>query len=131
MQSNMWEIQRELVISKLSIACWLNVELVKLIFISCNGGCALIKQHSVPIICYIFAFLVSIYISFRQFYANGDYYIGGCRQNKNHGKGEYEWENGGREIAYSVDDKREGKAKYYYKDGREEDRLYKDDERVE
>ena len=74
MQSNMWDIQRESAISKLIIGCWLNVEWVKLIFISCNGGSALINQHSVPIICYIyfFASLISIYISFRQFYPNGD-----------------------------------------------------------
>ena len=79
---------------------------------------------------YIFASPVSIYISFRSFYPNGNYYIGGLRQNKRHGKGEYEWEDGDREIAYYVNDKREGKAKYYYKDGTEEDRLYKDGERV-
>ena len=83
-----------------------------------------------PIICYIFASLISIYISFRLFTPNGNYYIGGLRQNKRHGKGELEWENGDREIAYFVDGKREGKAKYYYKDGTEEDRLYKDDKRI-
>ena len=94
--------------------------------------CALINQHSVSIICYIYIFasLISIYISFRQFYTNGECYIGGFRQGNFHGKGEYEWKSGDREIAYSVDGKREGKAKYYYKDGREEDRLYKDDKRV-
>ena len=98
-----------------------------------NGGCALINQHSVSIICYIYIFasLISIYISFRDFISNGNYYIGGFRQNKIHGKGEYEWEDGDREIAYFVDGKREGKTKYYYKDGREENRLYKDGERVE
>ena len=80
---------------------------------------------------YIFASLISIYISFRHFISNGDYYIGGFRQDKKHGKGEYEWERGDRQIAYWVDDKREGKAKVYYKDGTEEDRLYKDGERVE
>ena len=85
-----------------------------------------------PIICYFYNFksLISIYISFRKFYDNGDYYIGGFRQNKRHGKGEKEWERGDREIAYFVDGKREGKAKHYYKDGREEDRLYKDGKRV-
>ena len=82
-----------------------------------------------PIICYIYIFasLISIYISFREFYDNGNYYIGGYRQNKKHGKGEYEWEDGDRQIAYWVDGKKEGKVKYYYKDGTEEDILYKDD----
>ena len=86
-----------------------------------------------PIICYIYIFasLISIYISFRSFYYDGDYYIGGYRQSKKHGKGEYEWEDGDRQIAYCVDDKREGKAKRYYKDGTEVDILYKDDEEVE
>ena len=90
------------------------------------------KQYSVPIICYIYIFasLISIYISFRTFYPDGDYYIGGFRQGEKHGKGEYEWKNGDREIAYWVDGKEEGKAKVYYKDGTEEDRLYKDGERV-
>ena len=91
------------------------------------------KQHSVPIICYIYIFasLISIFISFRIFTPNGNYYIGELRQNKRHGKGELEWDRGDREITYWVDDKREGKAKHYYKDGREEDRLYKDGEEVE
>ena len=82
--------------------------------------CALINKHSVPIICYIYIFasLISIYISFRGFYSNGDYYIGGLKQNNKHGKGEKEWESGDREIAYRVDGKREGKTKYYYKDGK-------------
>ena len=86
-----------------------------------------------PIICsfYIFASLISIYISFRYFIHNGNYYIGRYRQNKKHGKGEYEWKNGNREIAYYVDGKEEGKAKFYYKDGTEEDRLFKDGEIVE
>ena len=78
-----------------------------------------------------FASLISIYISFRDFFSNGDYYIGGVRQGKYHGKGEIEWKNGDREIAYYVYNKREGKAKFYYKDGIEEDRLYKDGEIVE
>ena len=78
----------------------------------------------------IFASLISIYISFRDFYSNGNYYIGGFRQNKFHGKGEIEWENGNRQIAYWVDNKREGKVKHYYKDGTEEDRLFKDGKRV-
>ena len=86
-----------------------------------------------PIICYIYIFasLICIYISFRTFYLNGDYYIGGYKQNKGHGKGEIEWEDGDRQIAYFVDGKKEGKSKVYYKDGREEDRLYKDGKRVE
>ena len=86
-----------------------------------------------PIICYIYNFssLIYIYISFRQFDSNGDYHIGGERQNKFHGKWEIERKSGDREIAYYVDGKREGKAKHYYKDGREEDRLFKDGERVE
>ena len=79
---------------------------------------------------YIFASLISIYISFREFYPNGDYYIGGYRQGNYHGKGEYEWKNGDRQIAYWVAGKREGKVKHYCKDGREEDRLFKDDKRV-
>ena len=91
------------------------------------------KPAQCSIICYIYIFasLISIYISFRDFYLSGNYYIGGRRQNKKHGKGEFEWEDGDREIACWVDGKPEGKAKHYYKDGREEDRLYKDDEEVE
>ena len=85
-----------------------------------------------PIICYIYIFasLICIYISFRHFYSDGDYYIGGLRQKERHGKGEYEWKNGNREIAFYVDDKEEGQAKFYYKDKTEEDRLYKDGKRV-
>ena len=74
------------------------------------------------------AFIFSLfYISFRDFY-DGNYYIGGLRQKRRHGKGEYEWKNGDRQIAYFVDGKEEGKAKFYYKDGTEEDRFFKDDE---
>ena len=75
--------------------------------------------------------LISIYISFRKFYPKGDYYIGGLRQYKRHGKGEYEWEDGDREITYYVDGKPEGKTKYYYKDGTEKNALYKDGKIVE
>ena len=42
------------------------------------------------------------------------------------GKGEEEWGDGSREIAYYVAGKgKEGAAKYYDKDGNEEGRFYK------
>ena len=84
----------------------------------------------------VFTLLIQIchlhlyFILFRSFYDDGGSYIGGYRQNKFHGKGEFEYDDGDREIAYWVDDNKEGKAKFYYKDGREEDRLYKDGKRV-
>ena len=71
-----------------------------------------------------------LHLPFRCFYENGNYHIGGFRQHNFHGKGEFELEDGDREVAFFVDNKREGKAKYYSKDGTEQDRLYKDDEIV-
>ena len=41
-------------------------------------------------------------------------------------KGELEYLDGSREIAYRVNDKKEGAAKYYDKNGNEQDRFYKD-----
>ena len=84
----------------------------------------------------VFTLLIQIYhlhlyfILFRSFFYDVGSYIGGWRQNKFHGKGEFEYESGDRKIAYWVDGKLEGKAKYYYKDGREQDILYKDNKRV-
>ena len=47
------------------------------------------------------------------------------------GKGEYEWADGSREIAYRVDGDREGAAKYYDENGNEQDRFYKNDRLVD
>ena len=60
----------------------------------------------------------------------GKSYTGGYKQGNWNGKGEYEWEDRSREIAYYVDRKKEGAAKYYDKNGNEEDRFYKNDELV-
>ena len=90
------------------------------------------EQYSDNVLhCIAIYILCLYYILFRNFYHDGDYYIGGYRQGQKHGKGENEWADGDREIAYYVNDKREGKAKYYCKDGTEKDRMYKNDKVVE
>ena len=81
--------------------------------------------------------LLIYYSSFLFFYfryirgRNGESYTGGYKQGWRNGKGEYEWADGSRQIAYWVDGKREGAAKYYDENGNEEDRFYEDDELVE
>ena len=108
-----------------------NLQSIKLILIL-NGDSALRTQKTIWIMFHSIPICISHfhYTSFRLFSSDGDYYIGGFRQNKLHGKGEYEWESGDREIAYWVDSKREGKAKHYYKDGTEVNILFKDDKIV-
>ena len=73
-----------------------------------------------------------LFFYFRYIWSNGLSYTGGYKQGRKNGKGEYEWEDGSREIAYYVDDyNKEGAAKYYDKNGNEEDRFYKNGELVE
>ena len=73
-----------------------------------------------------------LFFSFRYIDGNGRSYTGGWKQGKRHGKGEEEWADGSREIAYWVAGKgRQGAAKYYDRNGNEEDRFYKDDELFE
>ena len=61
---------------------------------------------------------------FREIFSSGSSYTGGYKQGKRNGKGEEEWADGSREIAYRVDGKREGAAKYYDENGNEYDRFY-------
>ena len=61
---------------------------------------------------------------------DGESSTGVCKQGLWNGKGEEEWADGSREIAYYVDGKKEGAAKYYDKIGNEEDRFYDDDKLV-
>ena len=73
-----------------------------------------------------------LFFYFRNIYGwNGESYTGGYKQGDWNGKGEVEWEDGSREIAYWVDWKKEGAAKYYDQNGNEEDRFYKNDKLVE
>ena len=66
-----------------------------------------------------------LFFYFRYIKYDGDSYTGGWKQGRENGKGEEEWKDGSREIAYWVDGKKEGAAKYYDKNGNEEDRFYK------
>ena len=75
--------------------------------------------------------LLSYFIIFRYIDSIGRSYTGGYKQGNWNGKGEYEWADGSREIAYYVDGKAEGAAKYYDQNGNEEDRFYKNGELVE
>ena len=72
-----------------------------------------------------------LFFYFRFIRYDGWSYTGGYKQGNANGKGEDEWEDGSREIAYYVDGKKEGAAKYYDKNGNEEDRFYKNGELVE
>ena len=63
-------------------------------------------------------------------YDNGSSFTGGYKQGNRNGKGEEEWEDGSREIAYYVDNNIEGAAKYYDKNGNEQDIFYKNGYRV-
>ena len=73
-----------------------------------------------------------LFFSFRFIYDDGWSYTGGYRQGYRNGKGEEEWADGSREIAYRVAGKgKEGAAKHYDKNGNEEDRFYEDDNLVE
>ena len=60
-----------------------------------------------------------------RWYYDGWSYTGGYKQGWKNGKGEEEWADGSREIAYYVDKNKEGAAKYYDKNGNEQDRFYK------
>ena len=72
-----------------------------------------------------------LFFYFRDIDSSGWSYSGGVKQGNANGKGEEEWADGSREIAYYVDDNKEGAAKYYDENGKEEDRFYKNDELVE
>ena len=66
-----------------------------------------------------------LFFYFREIWRDGSSYTGGYKQGNRNGKGEYEWTDGSREIAYYVGwRKKEGAAKYYDKNGNEEDRFY-------
>ena len=71
-----------------------------------------------------------LFFYFRDIDKFGWIYTGGYKQGRENGKGEFEWWDGSREIAYWVDGKEEGAAKYYDKNGNEQDRFYKNGERV-
>ena len=75
--------------------------------------------------------LIILFYYFREITDDGSSYTGGYKQGRRNGKGEIEWADGSREIAYWVDDKKEGAAKYYDENGNEEDWFYKNDELVE
>ena len=70
--------------------------------------------------------LIILFYYFRYIESDGWSYTGGYKQGWENGKGEFEFADGSREIAYYVKDKREGAAKYYDKNGKEENRFYKD-----
>ena len=72
-----------------------------------------------------------LFFYFRWIDYDGDSYTGGLKQDGANGKGEREWADGSREIAYYVDGKKEGAAKYYDENGNEEDRFYKNNKLVE
>ena len=64
-------------------------------------------------------------------YDDGSSYTGGYKESWRNGKGEEEWADGSREIAYYVGkSKKEGAAKYYDKNRNEQNRFYKNDELV-
>ena len=75
-------------------------------------------------------FYTHLFFYFRIYEYNNFSYFGGYKEDNKHGKGEQEWVDGSREIAYWVDyyicNRKEGAAKYYDKNGNEEDRFYKD-----
>ena len=71
-----------------------------------------------------------LFFYFRNINWDGESYTGGYKKGSRNGKGEYEWADGSREIAYYVDGDKEGAAKYYDKNGNEEDRFYKNDKLV-
>ena len=72
-----------------------------------------------------------LFFYFREIYHWGESYTGGWKQDNRNGKGEYEWADGSREIAYWVYGNKEGAAKYYDENGNEEDRFYKNGYLVE
>ena len=82
-------------------------------------------HHSYTLLIY---YSTILFFYFRHIWSYGDSYIGVYKQGWKSGKGEEEWEDGSREIAYWVDDKKEGAAKYYDENGNEQDRFYKNGE---
>ena len=73
-----------------------------------------------------------LFFYFRYILSSGYSYTGGWKQDRWNGKGEEEWADGSREIAYYVDTwKKEGAAKYYDQNGNEQDRFYKNNKLVE
>ena len=73
-----------------------------------------------------------LFFYFRYIQDDGESYTGGWKQGRENGKGEQEWADGSREIAYYVDTwTKEGAAKYYDENGNEEDRFYKNGKLVE
>ena len=69
---------------------------------------------------------------FRYISYDGESYTGGYKQGWKNGKGEEEFRDGSREIAYRVNHlTKEGAAKYYDQNGNEHDRFYKKGKLVE
>ena len=66
------------------------------------------------------------HIFFRTFLSNGNSYTGELRQDKAHGKGEFTWDDGSKQVGNYIDGKNEGSAMYYDKNGKKENRFYKD-----
>ena len=61
-----------------------------------------------------------LFFYFRWIRSDGSSFTGGYKQGYRNGKGEYEFEDGRRVIAYWVDDyEKEGSAKYYDENGNE------------
>ena len=89
------------------------------------------NAHALITLTLLIYYSTFLFFYFRYIRWNGFSYTGGFKQSLWNGKGEYEWADGSREIAYRVDGKREGAAKYYDENGNEEDRFYKNSELVE
>ena len=79
---------------------------------------------TLTLLIYYFTFLFFYFRDIRGY--DGYSYTGGYKQGDRNGKGEYEWADGSREIAYYANGRynKEGAAKYYDKNGNEEDRFY-------
>ena len=71
-----------------------------------------------------------LFFYFRVINWDGSSYTGGLKQGNRNGKGEQEYYDGSREIAYWVDGNKKGAAKYYDKNGNEQDRFYKNNKLV-
>ena len=72
-----------------------------------------------------------LFFYFRELWEDGSSFTWGYKQGNANGKGEKEWLDGSREIAYYVDGKAEGAAKYYDENGNEQNRFYKNSKLVE
>ena len=91
----------------------------------------LFKHNSYTLLTNLTTFSTYLFFYFRKIDSNGESYTGGYKQGKRNGRGEEEFKDGSREIAYYDDDKKEGAAKYYDKNGNEQDRFYKNHKLVD